>query len=397
MVDRQAAPAHMRMVNLSVTCMAAMAILLQGCAGSKKPPAAKPAEGTPPVAVTETSDLPELAKAIKTKEDSLILDLLLGYRMLLLRNPDPKSLDKETLQRSRDAYDRLEAVLRHGGIRAQDAGERVYSITNEDKLSLQEVLRSTSALAGKAAREGDWEKAKARWKEILQSKQAVTWTMEEAQWGLAVAEGLESANLSETVKKKLRDLNDNYASEKPQEEIGAQVKSLLDEVQDEKLRRELKKLANRAWERDKRAGRLSASAVGDTGSTQPAPSQSVKATEPSQPPPAGDSAAAALVDTLTAQGKYLLALKSLERAGDQAWVKEKKARIGDRYCEEKRRDAANSFKDFKKAAVDSLKRITLKRTAADLDSCLFYFPDLAVTPKVRRNREMVEAEMKKLK
>jgi hypothetical protein len=384
-------------VNAGVTLFAAAALLLQGCAGSKKAGAeTKPASGTPPVAVQETSDLPEVAKAIKTKEDSLILDLLLGYRMLLLRNPDPKSLDKETLKRSRDAYDRLEAVLRHGGIRAQEGGERVYSITNEDKLSLQEVLRSASTAAGKAAHEGDWDRAKARWKEILGSKQAVTWTMEEAQWGLALAEALESP-LPDAVKKKLNEVNEDYAAEKPQDEIGKEVKDLLDQVQDEKLRKELKKLANRAWERDKRAGRLTAAAVGDTGSTQAAASPAVKATEPAQQMPSGDSAAAALVDTLTAQGKYLLALKSLERAGDQAWVKQKKAAIGDRFCEEKRRDAANSFKDFKKAPTDSLRRVSLKRTASDLDSCLFYFPDISVTQKVRRNREMVEGEMKKLK
>lgn len=390
-----------KLVNMGVTLLAAAAVLLQGCAGSKKkgPETAKPAEGAPPVAVQETSDLPELAKAVKTKEDSLILDLLLGYRMLLLRNPDPKTLDKETLKRSRDAYDRLEAVLRHGGVRAQDAGERVYSITNEDKLSLQEVLRSAATAAAKAAREGDWERAKARWKEILGSKQAVTWTMEEAQWGLALSEALEST-LPDALKKKLSALNDDYTAEKPQDEIGKQVKDLLDQVQDEKLRKELKKLANRAWERDKRAGRLTAAAMGDTGSTQTATAgmaPAVKATEPAPASGSGDSAAAALVDTLTAQGKYLLALKAIERAGAQPWTKDKKKTIGDRFCEEKRKDAANSFKDFKKAPTDSLRRQNLRRTAGDLDSCLFYFPDISVADKVRHNREMVEGEMKKLK
>jgi hypothetical protein len=389
------------LVNLGVTCLAVATLLLQGCAGSKKKgPETKPADGTAPVAVQETSDLPELAKGIKNKEDSLVLDLMLGYRMLLLRNPDPKSLDKETLRRSRDAYDRLEGVLRHGGIRAQEGGERVFSITNEDKLSLQEVLRSASLAATKAAHENDWDRAKARWKEIVGSKQAVTWTMEEAQWGLALAEALESS-LPEATKKKLIELNENYAAEKPQDEIGKQVKDMLEEVQDEKIRRELKKLANRAWERDKRAGRLAASAVGDTGSVQTATagmaSPALKASEPAQGAAPADSAAAALVDTLTAQGKYLLALKAIERAGNQPWAKEKKARVGDRFCEEKRRDAAGSFKDFKKAPTDSLRRISLKRTAGDLDSCLFYFPDISVAEKVRRNREMVEGEMKKLK
>src|SRR4051812_22862985 len=69
-----ARPGIFHLGNLGVTLAIAM-LVFQGCAGSKKP-APAPA-GTPPVTVEETSDLPQLAKAIKTKEDSLILDLLL--------------------------------------------------------------------------------------------------------------------------------------------------------------------------------------------------------------------------------------------------------------------------------------------------------------------------------
>ena len=94
----------------------------------------------------------------------------------------------------------------------------------------------------------------------------------------------------------------------------------------------------------------------------------------------------------------MAALNALERGGpEQAWLKDTKAQIGDRFCEEKRRNAAGAFKDFKKAGSDAAKKAMLSRTAAELDSCLFYFPDLPVTGKVRKNREMVETELKKLK
>lgn len=378
---------------------------LQGCAGGKSTGKAKPGEQT--VKVDEGSDLPELARGLKTQGDSLVLDLLLGYRMLLLGNPDTKALDQDALKRSRKAFEKLEYLLRHGGLRAHESGERVYSITNEDRLSLQEVLRSASASAGKSARAGDWERAKVRWREILQSKPAVAWTMEEAAWGLALAEALESPQISEPIRKKLRDLDESYSREISQDEIARQVKDLLAEtIQDDKLRRELKKLANRAWERDKRAGRLTAAqpAVGDTA-PKPASAAGFTPPQPESPatPPAQASPEAvqgmAQVDTLIAQGKYLAALRSLDNtpAADPQWAKERKGLIGDRYCDDKRKSAASGFKDFKKAANDRDRGLHLKRTASDLDSCLFYFPDNSVSQKVRRNREMVEAELKKLK
>jgi hypothetical protein len=384
---------------------AAASLTIQGCASSGgKPAGAKSGESA--VMVNEGGDLSDLAKSVKTPEDAEILDLLLGYRMLLLRNPDAKSLDKETLKKSRQAYDRLETVLRHGGIKSQDGGERVYTVTSEDRLSLQEVLHSASVAAEKNAREGDWEKARARWKEIVQSKASVTFMMEEAQWGLTLTDALQSS-MPDSLKKRLKEVNESYAADVSHDEIGKQVKVLLDEIQDVKLQRELKKLANRAWEKDKRAGKLGAAqqvqtvppelqGSGDTLKALPgAQTGPTAAGTPAISPEA--AAIGAQADTLASQGKYIAALKSLDKAGEQAWVKDKKAQIGDRFCEEKRRSAANSFKDFKKAAADSVKRAYLKRTASDLDSCLFYFPDLSVTQKVRKNREMVETEMKKLK
>jgi hypothetical protein len=392
--------------------------VLSGCGatgGRKSAPAPGGPSGGQSVKVDEGGDLAGLSKAVKAKEDQLVLDLMLGYRMLLLRNPDPKTLDKETLNRSRDAYDRLETILRHGGVRAQESGERVYTITSEDRLSLQEVIQSASQAAQKAAKEGDWEKARARWKEITQSKSAVTFTMEEAQWGLTLTDALQST-MPDSLKRRLKDVNESYLADIGHEEIGKQVKSLLEIVPDVKMQRELKKLANRAWEKDKKAGRINAqgqaaqNGTDGSGALPPSPADSAKAQPgvaaagvpgPETSGPQAGSEAAAIsseADTLAAKGRYVAALKVLERAGaEQSWVKDRKAKIGDRFCEEKRRSAANSFKDFKKAAADNDKRIHLKRTASDLDSCLFYFPELSVSQKVRKNREMVEAEMKKLK
>ncbi len=398
---------------LGVTLAAA---LLAGCAapsGKGKPGPSSSGNGN--VRVEEGGDLSELDKAVKTPEDRLVLDLMLGYRMLLLREPDAKSLDKETLKRSRDAYDRLETTLRHGGVKAQDKGERVYTVTEGDKLSLQEVILSAAQAADKAAREGDWDRARERWKEIVQSKTAVAFTMEEAQWGLTLSEALQSAALPDSIKKRLKDVNESYLADAGQEEVGKQVKALLEIVTDIKLQRELKKLANRAWERDKRAGRISpqaqaqqtavAGAAASTADTAKAPATPANPQEPvaaggqgSGWDPATSAVIAAEADSLAAKGKYIAALKALERGGPgQPWVKEKKAQIGDRFCEDKRKAAANAFKDYKRASADAAKKTLLAKTESELDSCLFYFPELPVSAKVRKNREMVDGEMKKLK
>ena len=394
-----------RAAALPAAC-AALCLLLAGCGSTGPGVSSQKKPGGKPVKVEEGADLPQLAKAVKTPEDSLVLDLLIGYRMLLLANPGTEGLDAGTLKRSRQAYEKLEHALRHGGIRSRDGGERVYSITNAEMLSLQEVLRSASASAAKSAQAGDWEKARARWREILQSKAAVAWTMEEASWGLALADALESG-LPDSVKRKLKDVDESYARGISQDDIARQVKDLLAEsIPDDKLRRELKKLANRAWERDKRAGRLVASPpAADSAKPQaaagalpagPAPGEPELPAAPVTPGPEA-SEAMGRVDTLIAQGKYLAALRAMDGSDAAAWAKERKALIGDRYCEDKRKSAANGFRDFKKAASEAERSLHLRRTAADLDSCLFYFPDNPVAQKVRRNREMVEGELKKLK
>jgi hypothetical protein len=400
----------------ALAALAALAaMLLSGCGstGGKPGPAGAGAQaGSASVKVEGAGDLADVARGIKTDEDQLILDLMLGYRMLLLSGPDARTLDKETVKKSRNAYDRLENVLRHGGVNAQDGGERVYTITNETKLSLQEVIRSASAAAEKAAQEGDWDKARERWKEIAQSRQAMTFTLEEAQWGLVLSDALQSA-LPDSTKRRLKSVNESYMADIGHEEIGKQVKTLLETVPDVKLQRELKKLANRSWEKDKKAGRISAqtqqaqAAAALAGTVPPGseppesrPGPEASAAGQSQAGQPGPEAAAIAseADSLASKGKYVAALKALEKAGpDQSWVKDKKSALGERFCEEKRRSAANSFKDFKKATADSVKRIHLRRTASDLDSCLFYFPDMAVSQKVRKNRDMVESELKKLK
>ncbi len=282
-------------------------------------------------------------------------------------------------------------------------------------MTLTELLRSNSELSEKNIRDGEKEKAIARWKETVNNKMAISFYVDEAGWGLVLNEALEG-KLPDSTKKKLELLNRSYSRGDKYEEIGKQVRVLLDQIPDIKIQRELKKLANRAWEKDKHTGKESSTTIIQTEPPDlPSAPPSTPTKTPANPPedlgansPVNPSTAKApvdadavllnaQVDTLAAQGNFMAALKVIEKSEDKAWAKTKKEQVGDRFCEEKRKAAANSFKDYKKAVVDSLKRNHLKKTAANLDSCLGYFPDLLVAQKVRKNREMVELEMKKLK
>ncbi len=378
---------------LFLSVVAFSMFFISNCATSSSKPAAK---GKAIVKVQSHADeLTELKPTLQTYEDSLLLDLMLGYRQLIMLGQNDKVADAAALKRSHQAYDCLEKILRHGGLSSQDNGERVFTVSNEEKLSFQQVIQTANEAAQKAAVNGDWETAKQRWLEIVQGKSAVQMGLEEATWGLALSEALAS-NLNEGTKKKLKDLNESYFHAAPYDEISQQVIALLNEVESDKLRRELKKVASRAFDRDKKMGKNSP--VNSPSNNGASPSLENKSPEANGLKPDRESLIHQ-TDSLMAAGKYILALKALDQLDskkDPAVYQEKKIQIGEHFCEEKRHDAAASFSNYKKSANEDLKSKYLKAAAQHLDSCLFSFGDLTVSQKVRKNREMVEAEIRKL-
>jgi len=410
-----------------LVALLAVTLFLSGCATT--PPPKKGAK-VEKVKTTDdgTRELEGLRPALRTKEDSLVLDLLIGYRQLKLHAP-VQGPDADALKKSRRAYEDLESRLRKGGVKGKSGPERVYSIENQEALTLLEVLQFASKSAQKLSVNGDWEQARARNREIVLSRPLLTLAVEDASWGLALAEALES-DIPEAQKGKLKTLNESYVTDSPQDEIVKQVNVLLAEVAEEKLRKELKKLANRAWEKDRRSGRISNSAkkvaLQDTAPPPQVvlpPSNSATPASPiggssksnvismSNGTTNGQSADSAnkgaspanaeksKVDSLIVAGKYVQALRALElidvaESGD--FVRERRQKAGERFCDEKRRVASETCKRARAATIDTLKVQQLKRTASELDSCLFYFPETSVGAKVKRNREMVDVELKKL-
>lgn len=386
---------------------------LTGCAGT--PPSKNPTSGKKTTAVKVDSgarDLEALRGGLKTKEDSLVLDLLQGFRTLRLQG-DSEGADADAVGRGRRAYDELEARLRKGGLKSKVGGERVYSIGDQDNLTLLDVLTVASKSAQKLLLEGDMEKAKARNRDIVLNRAALSFAVEDAIWGLALADALESTILPEPTKRKLKTLHESYVHDATQDEIVREVNGLLAEVSEEKLRQQLKKLANRAWERDRRANRLpqgaKKAAVQDTvppPPVAPAASKDVNAATPTAGQPDTTIRAASVgnaqhaqIDSLIGAGKYipaLHALESLDAAGHADFIRDRRQKAGERFCDDRRRTAADFYKRARAASVDSVKGQLLRKTAADLDSCLFYFPETSVGAKVKRNREMIDAELKKL-
>jgi hypothetical protein len=221
----------------------------------------------------------------------------------------------------------------------------------------------------------------------------------------------------ESVRRALWRLHEGYAMQVDHADWVRQVQALLKEVRDPDLKNELKKLANRSWDRQKeREGRppttdpLKEEKLPESES-HPS-SAPVEASEnPLEIPPStspssealatlSDSSAMGLqmqVDSLVLQGRYLEASRALEHLEGNSsgeWVKGRKETMGSRFCEEKRKAAAKSFSQSRKAGDAPTREALLRRTLVELDSCLFHFPSASVAPKVRRNREIVEKELK---
>jgi hypothetical protein len=304
-------------------------------------------------------------------------------------------------------------------------GDKLFAVGDKGQFTLLEVLTMANKSAQQLVLQGDLEKAKERNRDIVLNRPALSFAVEDAQWSLALIDVLVEPGIPEPIKKKLRTLHEVYIQEAPQEDVVRQVNGLLAEVPDEKFRQHLKKLANRAWERDRRANRLpQGSKKVALQDTLQAPKAEVIAKDTMEVPtlaatpvvdakpalPVSDSAQtmdtvgiggkAAQIDSLIAAGKYVPALQALQSVDAQTqadFIKDRRTKAGERFCDDRRRTAAELYKKARSAANDGLKEKLLLSTQGELDSCLFYFPETSVGAKVRRNRDMVETELKKLK
>ncbi len=372
---------------------AALLTGLMGCAGTAPAGDGKGAGGG-------SANLESIRPELHASEDSLILDLLIGYQSLLANTQNT-----ETMRRARDARNQLEYMLRYGGVVSHGREGRVFTLPNGTKLTLQEMAEQMSK-ALLFVEDTNWNPETDRAHEILKHKPELAELAEDANWVITLSNALDGT-LPANVKKQLRSIHENYSKGGSHQDIARQVNTLIPKVNDEHLKKELKKLANRSWDRDKRAGKMDSTSV-RADNHPPQQMDTTKSTPPQKATPIKSAASLPAqqdslketsdrIDSLSSKGNYLEALRVLETVEDQAganWVLERRQSLGNRYCEDRRNVAAASFITARKSNVDSTRVRYLRQSLSQLDSCLFQFPDAKIADKVRRNRALVEKELR---
>jgi len=359
--------------------------LAAGCAGTgsaaRDQAAAVGGEAAPP--------LESVRGSLTSAEDSLVLDLVLGYRARTEGGGDA-----ETLRRARNAQQQLEYMLRRGGVKDRGTEARVVTVDG-DRLTLGETVNQLSAALLRHTAGTAWRPEVERAREIQRRRPDLSTLVEDAEWVLALAAALEDprGQVPADAKAKLRLLHESYAARAPHAGIAAQVNALLPAITDDGLRRELKKLANRSWERERRAASVAPAAPGAGASPKPftppppqparntLPAATVAPVTPSTPPTTAAPAAPGPSDSLAPAGPENAAADTLTTP--------------ERFCAERRADAAQAFAQARASADTGARTRQLQRSLDLLDECITRFPGSPEAAKARTNRDRVQQELKR--
>ncbi len=274
-------------------------------------------------------------------------------------------------------------------------------------LSWEETLDEASTELLKVEEGTNWTPHTDFAREIRAHKPELSALIEDANWVIVLEEALEDS-LPDNVKKDLRHLHENYAREAPHDTIAKEVNALLPKLNDERLRKELKKLANRSWDRSKQNAhqeepKQDTMVVIGAKHDSPLQPQSMPTVAPivkkdTVPADSSVKETESRIDSLATKGRYVEALRVLETVEDQAdpnWLRDRRQNLGNRYCEDRRNVAAAAFVEARKTTTSSARVLYLRQSLSALDSCLFQFPDASMAAKVRRNRALVEKELRR--
>lgn len=334
-----------------------LAALAAGCAGLAPPPGS---------ASPGAADTLRAARAqLTTPEDSLILDLVLGHRLL-----EEGGADAQTRQRARAARNQLEYMLLHGGVKDRGREPRVLKSPAGESVAIGDATRQLSDALLHAPPGTAWKPPVERAREIQRQRAALGVLAEDAAWVIALDDALASSLPADT-KLRLRALHEAYAARAPHADVGAQVSALLPGIGDPHLRRELMKLANRSWERERREGQPPARG--------PAAPSLAPTTPPPPPLPSPDPVPASVPDTIVPPAP--------ETAGETPDSPE-------RFCAERRTQAAQAYAAARAATDPAERERELRRSLELLDACIQRYPDTPEAEKARQNRARVAGELK---
>lgn len=354
-----------------------------GCAGlvPAPSPAAAPPSSSSSSSSSALADPERLRAGLRHLEDSLVLDLLLGYRLRELG-----LADSGIEHRARSAQHQLSYMLRHGGVKEHGGEGAVIRPGPGEPVTLRDAVDQMSEALLRHDAGAAWRPETDRAREVQRHRPALSKLVEDAEWVLTLATALESP-LPEADKQRLRELHEAYVAEAPHDEVAARAQTLLASVPDERLRREIKKLANRSWERERRARtaprRESAVSVPAAPTVPPAP--------PATPPPSAPLPAAPAFPAPPSSPPPVPSGEpepsaSVDDPADALTTPE-------RYCANRRAEAAQAFAAARGATDAAEKERLLKQSLESLDDCLARHPDTPEAGKARQNRTRVEQEL----
>ncbi len=279
------------------------------------------------------------------------------------------------------------------------------------KVSLQQAL--TLYQMGKA------EQAKKLWKDLGEQAEKEKSYQQELAFLNTLAEVRENypdANL----RRKLKRVLDRYLGRANYLELSKLVLEILPELNNQDIKVQLKIMMQSIWDKEEgiirsaEAKKSNANVMDSLtrlypGHDTPAPGDDsqvlVSDSSPSETlanissPSANSDQRWKDIDSLYARGESLKALALLQSANlSQAdnnfhkWYK----KLGDRYCEEHRSAAADSYQKFKKNTKVTEQKTWLLDSQNHLDSCIQYFPQHPLSTKAAKNRDIVSQELTKL-
>src|SRR5690606_10678045 len=159
------------------------ATLFAGCAGI-----APPAGDASSPALAPATPLESVRPSLRHAEDSLVLDLLLGYRQRTRGSADP-----EVEHRARAAMHRLDYMLRHGGVKERGGEARGLVSADGVRLPLQEAIAQMSGALLRTAPDPAWRPETEHARDIQRQRAALATLVEDADWVLSLDAALASS------------------------------------------------------------------------------------------------------------------------------------------------------------------------------------------------------------
>ncbi len=270
---------------------------------------------------------------------------------------------------------------------------------------------------------GELETLKHTWESTLSRKNLIFQQIKEIEAQISLLEELKKPD-NKYIKMLVLDLYRTYLEGGKYPEISQKTLDLLKKIDSRDLRKEIKKTAMLAWDRDNLILEQALLKVKDDYNTHQLLEASIFSLDSLKKvynhcPNTGfqttekwllsrDTASSGLppdtiwqqAQSLIKDGHYLKSLpmlQTLKMSSYRDQANKALLNIGHLYCEEKRKKASLYFQESRISGQPNKSEIFLKNAKNELDSCIQYFPEHPVTNKVQKNRQILLKALEDLK